>query len=182
MSRILSTMHCNFNLNKSTIRWAMKQYEISKSTKIVIRRSLMITLKRRHAFDLRWLFLFKIIQNINWFCCWFIDSYESFDLTIKIQDSNVLSFDRYVTTFASEIWSFSIVTFILDISSCFTTFKNDAFEFINCSCSYDFNLFSKTSYETFNQSMRDLKRVYFYISKLCDLLDHSYNTWNSRFT
>ena len=180
-SRTLSKMCCSFNLNRSTMRRAMKQCEISKSTKIVIRRSLTMISKRSHAFDLRWSFLFKTVKNINWSCCWFIDSYESFDLTMKIQDSNVLSSDRHVTAFASEIWSFSVATFSLDVSSCFTTLKSDAFESTNCSCSYDSNLFSKTSYETFSQSMRDLKRVHFYTSKLCDRIDHSYNTWSSRF-
>ena len=158
------------------MRRSIKQYEISKSIKIVIRQSLTIILKCSSSFDLRWLFLFKTIKNISSSYCWIVDSYEFFVLTTKIQDSNLFSFDRHVIAFASEIWSSSIVVFNLDVSLCFTILKSDAFEFINYFCSYDFNFFSKTSYDIFNQSMRDLKRVRFYISKLCDRIDHNYNT------
>ena len=116
----------------------MKQCETFESTKIDICCFLTTISKRNHALNLRRSFLLMMIKNISStaFCC--LNSYESTFFDIMIQDLSVFLSDLCVDS--TEICSFSI-----DFSFCTssaTSFKNEIFKLLYCSCAYDFILFS----------------------------------------
>ena len=146
-NRTLSKICYNFNFNKSTMRWAMKQCETFESTKIDIRCFLTTISKRSHALNLRRSFFSMTIKNISstTFCC--LNLYELIFFDVMIQGLNVSSFDLCADS--AEICSFSI-----DFSFCTssaTSFKSEIFKLSYCSCVYDFILFSCFSFfETFN--------------------------------
>ena len=134
----------------------MKQCETLKSTKIDIRYFLTIISKRSHALNLRRSLLLIIIKNISSTTFYCLNSYEFTFFDVMIQDLNVFSFDLCVNS--TKICSFSI-----DFSFCTpstTSFKNEIFESLYCSCAYNFTFFSCFfSFETFNLKSFDQKHV-----------------------
>ena len=125
----------------------MKQCETFKSTKIDTRCSLTIILKHNHALNLRRSLFLITIKNISstTSCC--LNLYKSTFFDVMIQNLNVSSFDLCVDS--TEICSF-LINFSFCTSS-MTSFKNEIFKLLYCSCAYDFILFScSSSFETFN--------------------------------
>ena len=116
----------------------MKQYEAFKSTKIDTRCFLTIISKRSHALNLRRSLLSMTIKNISSTASCCLNSYESTFFDVMIQNLSVSSSDLCVS-------STEICSSLIDFSFCTpstTSFKNEIFESLNCSCAYDFIFFS----------------------------------------
>ena len=142
------------------MRWVMKQWKTFEFTNIKIEWSFAFMSKRNHVFDIRLLFSLKqnnrkkSLRDCD--CC----SYELFDRLIKFQSLNVfllknfsiieIWFDERIFV-STNIWSFILEDFVND-----NFIKNDFFESINCSNSYDFKRFSSwTLFEMFNSLKRN---------------------------
>ena len=127
-----------------------------ESTKIDTRCFLTTISKRSHALDLRQSFLSMTIKNIPSAASCCLNLYESTFFDVMIQGLNVSSSDLCADS--TKICSFSI-----DFPFCTppaTSFKNEIFKSSNCSCAYDFTLFSCfSSFETFSLKNLDQKHV-----------------------
>ena len=125
-------------------------------TKINIRCFLTTILKRNYALNLRRSFLSMMIKNILFIISCYLNSYESTFFNIMIQDLSVFSSDLCINLI-------KICSFLINFSFCTssaTSFKNEIFKLLNCSCAYDFILFSCFfSFETFNLKSLDQKHI-----------------------